>query len=63
MNVGEDAFAAVGDADFRFTSLAFRAGRAIRPEEDFFAGFNGMGCGEQEQEDRERNETGEIRIN
>ena len=50
VDVGEDAFAALGDADFRFAGLAFRAGRAIRPEKDFFAGLYG---GEREGEQQE----------
>jgi hypothetical protein len=40
VDVGDDAFATVGNADFHFASLAFRARRAIGPEEDFFARFN-----------------------
>jgi hypothetical protein len=49
VDVGEDTFAALGDADFHFAGLAFRTGRAIRPEQDFFARFNRACCAQQEQ--------------
>ena len=49
VDVGEDAFTALGDTDDGLkVGLAFRAGRAIRPDENVFAGFNGVGGGEQQ---------------
>ena len=49
VDVGEDAFAALGDADDGVAGLAFRAGCALGPEEDFFLRFGGVRGGEQEQ--------------
>jgi hypothetical protein len=54
VDVGEDVFAVVSDADDGFEiGFAFRAGRAIRPEKNFRAGLNGVGRGGEKEENRE----------